>query len=240
MKKIIALVFIFILSLAASTKAQPTFTSAGTIAQTTSSTTVTCSYTLTSGDDLFVITEVGAATTPTINSVTWNGSENLTIIGSMVVNTSFRTVSLYRLAGGTSGTHDAVVTTAASTSLSSCFAFGYDNVDSLGTPGSTTGGGTAWTVSADNSSGNLLLAACSDNELTMGSVSFTNGTERSEQVSANTALWIGDRSTAGTPVTIDGTMTSVFSAYSCIAVSLIPPSASSHNPRSRSTVGFGR
>ena len=187
--------------------ATPVFRSAGSTVEATSSSTVTANYTLTSGDCLFVLIGAGRATAPTITSVVWNGSENMTLIGSTGSASTFRNAWLYGLSGATSGAHSVVVTFAGGApNVSMAKVFGYQNVLSA-TPWDTAATGTANntspTVTVTSATGDLAIAVGLIAE-TYVSLSMTNGTIQAQELTTNYHAAIMDRAGAAS-VQINGT-----------------------------------
>jgi hypothetical protein len=188
--------------------AAPAFRSAGTPVEALSTNTVTVSYTLTDGDLLLVMIEAGAASVPSISSVVWNGSENMTLVGT-VTQSTFRTNWTYALKGATSGAHSIVVTIGSSVNVVAAVAFGYSGVN-FATPWDTgtvaTGAAFSTTPSTTLSggeSGDLVVTTGLASEATT-SLTMTNGTKRSSQATANVTYFVIDQPSAAS-VTTNGT-----------------------------------
>lgn len=188
--------------------ATPVFSAAGTPQESASSTTLTISHTLAAGETLFVMFNGGRATLATVASVTWNGSESMTEIGSATAGSSFRTCKVYGLTGGTTGTHDVVVTMNESCNIILGMVFTYTNVNTSskwdgvqtanGNPTSTP---TATVTSETN---DLVVYALLTSEAYV-SHTASNGTERSEQTSTNGAYIVMDRA-GQTSTQVNGTL----------------------------------
>jgi hypothetical protein len=184
------------------------FRSAGTPVEALSASSVTVSYTLTAGDLLVVMIEAGAASVPSITSVVWNGSENMTLVGT-ITQSSFRTNWTYALMGATSGTHNIVVTIGSSVNVAAAVAFGYSGVSTT-TPWDTgtVATGAAFstapsTTLSGGQAGDLVVTTGLASEATT-SLTMTNGTKRSSQATANVTYFVIDQPSAAS-VTTNGT-----------------------------------
>lgn len=182
-----------------------TFRSAGTAVEQ-SGTTLTFAYTLTAGDVLFALVSIhDELNAPT--SVVWNGTETMTLVG-YIGNSGTRGCGLYVLVGGTSGTHNVVVTHATSETMAG-LAFGYSGVDT-GTPtdGAVTDaeatGDTSLSVSVTSPAGDKALVVAGA-ALSSGTITMTNGTEQHRTNTANFAFLVLDRDGQGGATVIDGT-----------------------------------
>ena len=206
--------------------AAPVFRSAGTAVEGNSVSAVTVNYTLTAGDDLFVLIEAGAPSTPSITSVNWNTSEALTLVGSANQST-FRNTFLYRLAGGTSGSHSVVITASISCNVLAAVAFGYTPAGGLGTVGTGTGLSTTPSVTASGSSGGTILGV---GQAAADFTSFTpNGatTQDNEQTTTDVSFFIVHGADAAS-VTLGGTL-GASDPWAWLALRLAPAAAATQD-----------
>lgn len=196
------------------------FRSAGTPVENAGATTVTVSYTLTAGDLLLCAFSIHDELTAP-SGATWNGSEAMTLVG-YIGNSGTRGCGLYLLSGGTSGTHDVVITHATSETMAAV-AFGYSGHDT-GTPydGAVTDaeltGDTSLSVTVTSPAGDLALvvAAVADPSVTL---SLTNGTERAAPDTTNFGFFILDRAGVGSTL-INGTFSADPFGFATVGVNL--------------------
>lgn len=188
--------------------AAPTFRSAGTAAQAGATTTLTVSYTLTAGDCLLVYFEVAwSGSIGSITSVVWNGSENLTLIGSVSQSVT-RNGYLYGLKNPTAGAFSAVVTLSATPIISAGVAAGITAVDQTTPWGAAgTGQGASNTPSAtvaSTTAGNTVFCAGIAAEDYAG-ITMTNGTAENTQATANVSLILASRASQAGSTQVNGT-----------------------------------
>ena len=210
--RISAILFaLLLLSAVPAQAATPAFVAASSCAEVNTTGTITCGITLTAGDLLCITFNAAAASVPTITSVLWNTSEAMTLVKQQGNSNTFRSNWVYCLMGATSGAHDVVVIAACTCNVIVAKVFTYTNVNT-GTPwdagttdgNSSTGSASPTTTLSGGESGDLvvttLLAAEDYSTLTM-----TNGTKRSEQVTANASLFVIDQASSASNVQTNGT-----------------------------------
>lgn len=196
----------------------PAYRTAATINEA-SATTNTVSFTLTAGDVLLAAIGHLLGSSPT--SVTWNGSENMTLVEAQI-GAELRHESLYILAGGTAGTFN-VVATFGSTTVSAMTVFSYSGVDVTNAfDGATKGAASDAnpTLTITSPEGDLAVMAVVHS--TAGTtMTMTNGTQQNYQESANYGIVICDRAGVGS-TQVNGTITGE-TAWAAVGCNLNTP-----------------
>lgn len=210
------------------------YVASGTAVEETD-TTLTVSHTVGSGQSLFLMFELaGSGTVPNVTSVLWNGSEALTLIGS-VSQSVLRNGYLYGIKNPTAATANVVATVDATPIIIAGSLHTYSGVDQ------TTPWGTAATGNNNNASptvtvgsttaGNKCICACISAE-DYSSLTMSNGTKRNEQTTANAAVILADRDSQATSTQVNGTF-GVGTIWTWVGVELFAAAAGTKAPPPR-------
>lgn len=197
--------------------AAPSFRSAATAKEQASGTTLTSNnYTLTSGDSLFAIFECVSGSP---SSVMWNGTEAMTLIASNTNQTSRRTY-LYGIKNPSAVTSQ--VTATVSNTITAVSVFAYTAVDST-TPWGTavtadSPNSTTPTVSVTGTSTNATVIMAGQEDGAIGGLTFSNGTKRDDQTTANCRFTIADRASSVASLQINATQSASFYVWEAVEI----------------------